>query len=105
MPIVDAELLEAARSYNDITWVDPQGDIKLTGILQRGMTHLDSLAGVPLDYGEGTQGRELLLEYTRYVRADDLRGFDEDYLPELLGMHCKGEVTQYGSQTKTTAVP
>lgn len=103
--IVDGELLAAARSYNDITWTDPDGDIRLSGILQRGMARLNDRAGVSLNYGEGTTARELLLEYTRYVRADDLSGFEADYLPDLLNLHIDGEVAQYGKSAKTPAVP
>lgn len=105
MPIVDGELLAAARSYNDITWEDPEGDAKLSGILQRGMARLNARAGVPLDYREGTTARELLLEYTRYVRADDLKNFELDYLPDLLNLHIDGEVAQYGESAQTPAVP
>ena len=46
-------LLEAVRNYLDITWVDYAGDVKLTGIIERGMKCLNNVAGEELDYSEG----------------------------------------------------
>ena len=87
-------LLQDARNYLDITWADPDGDVKLLGILARGMAYLDHAAGVELDYGEGTAGRALLFDYARYVRAGALQDFGRDFAPELLGLHIAGEVAQ-----------
>ena len=88
-------LLADARNYLDITWTDPDGDVKLLGILARGMGYLDHAAGVALDYGEGTAARALLLDYVRYVRAGALQDFGRDFAPELLGLHIAGEVKQH----------
>lgn len=86
-------LLADARNYLDITWAD--GDVKLLGILARGMGYLDHAAGVELDYGEGTAARALLLDYVRYVRAGALQDFGRDFASELLGLHIAGEVIQF----------
>lgn len=94
MADVPQDLLDAARNYLDVTWEDPEGDIKLYGILQRGMRYLDHAAGMPLDYGEGTAARALLFDYTRYVRAGALQEFGKDFSSELLGLHIAGEVQQ-----------
>ena len=96
-----AELLASARNYLDVTWEDTAGDEKLSGILSRGITKLDKIAGVELDYAEGTTARELLFEYCRYVRADALPDFEGDFQPELLRLHIDGEVTQNAAETAT----
>lgn len=88
-------LLADARNYLDITWEDADGDVKLLGILARGMGYLDHAAGVELDYGEGTAARALLLDYVRYVRAGALQDFGRDFASELLGLHIAGEVIQF----------
>ena len=88
-------LLADARNYLDITWADADGDVKLLGILARGMGYLDHAAGVELDYGEGTAARALLLDYVRYVRAGALQDFGRDFASELLGLHIAGEVVQF----------
>ena len=43
-------LLEAAQNYSDITWDDPDGNKKLSGIIERGMKYLNKVAGAELDY-------------------------------------------------------
>ena len=92
---VPEELLAATRNYLDVTWADADGDVKLLGILARGMGYLDHAAGVELDYGEGTAARALLLDYVRYVRAGALQDFGRDFASELLGLHISGEVAQH----------
>lgn len=92
---VPETLLADARNYLDITWADPDGDVKLWGILLRGIAYLDHAAGVELDYGDGTTARALLLDYVRYVRAGALQDFGRDFAPELLGLHIAGEVEQF----------
>ena len=42
-------LLEAVKNYLDITWDDPEGDEKLSGIIARGMQYLNKVAGAELD--------------------------------------------------------
>lgn len=87
-------LLADTRNYLDITWADPDGDVKLLGILARGMAYLDHAAGVKLDYSGETTARALLLDYVRYVRAGALQDFGQDFSQELLGLHVAGEVAQ-----------
>lgn len=89
-------LLEAGRNYLDITWADPAGDEKLSGILARGMKYLDSIAGEALDYVAEDKPRELLLDYARYVRAGALDEFQGNYLHELLALQIGREVARYG---------
>ena len=89
------ELLSAVRNYLDITWDDPTLDDKLNGIIQRGKTYLDRIAGEPLDYAEGSKGRELLFEYARYARANALQDFAPDFTMELNALHADGEVGRF----------
>lgn len=88
-------LLEAVRNYLDITWVDNAGDVKLTGIIERGMKYLNAVAGEELDYSEEDKPRELLLDYCRYVRSNALNEFQDHYLPELLSLQNQKEVERY----------
>lgn len=86
MAEVTGGLFDAARSYLDITWDDPEGDRKLSGILMRGMTYLDRIAGTALDYDREDTPRALLFDYARYVRSGALDEFQQNYLHELLAM-------------------
>lgn len=91
-------LLIAVRNYLDITWVDPAGDAKLSGIIARGMKYIDSVAGAAMDYTQEDKARELLFDYCRYVRSNALAEFQANYLPELLSLQIAQEVAAYEAE-------
>lgn len=80
---VSPELLAEAKNYLDITWDDPEGDKKLSGMLSRGMRYLDLAAGNKFDYETPDKPQELLFDYVRYVRSNALDEFQTNYLPEI----------------------
>src|SRR5665647_845001 len=93
------ELLLAVRNYLDISWVDADGDIKLTGIISRGIKYIDSIAGTAMDYTIESKPRELLFDYCRYVRSNALDEFQTNYLYELLSLQISQEVKAYKALT------
>ena len=93
--MLPSELLEAVRNYLDITWVDAETDTKLTGIIGRGMSRLDNLAGVPLDYSIEDLPRALLMDYCFYARSNALDEYENNYLPMLLSLQQREEVKAY----------
>ena len=95
-------LLGAVRQYLDITWADAAGDEKLTGIIARGMSYLDHVAGTALDYTLEDKPRELLFDYCRYARANALEDFQTNFLPELLTLQITQEVAAYAAAEETT---
>jgi len=97
-----AGLLEAVRSYLDITWRDDAGDLKLSGIIARGMRYIDSVAGEMLDYTTEDKPRELLMDYCRYVRSNALDEFAANYLHEILALQQAKEVERYLTEQSTT---
>ena len=99
-----SELLEPVRNYLDITWVDPSGDQKLTGIIGRGMAYLDSIAGAAMDYSEESKPRELLFDYCRYARSNALSDFQLNYLHELLSLQISQEVKAYKALTSLSTL-
>lgn len=86
-------LLAAVKNYLDITWDDPDGDTKLSGIIARGMRYLDKAAGAELDYTIEDKPRELLMDYCRYVRSNALDEFQQNYLHELLSLQIETAVS------------
>jgi hypothetical protein len=88
-------LLDAVRNYLDITWSDDAGDLKLTGIISRGMRYLDAAAGEALDYTAEDKPRELLMDYCRYVRSNALDEFAVNYLHEIISLQNAKEVARY----------
>ncbi len=89
------ELLNDVKDYLDITWADSSTDMKLIGIIKRGISYLDSVAGVKQDYSTEGKAKELLLDYCRYVRSNALNEFQNNYLSELLTLQIKQEVEDY----------
>ena len=85
-------LLEDVRNYLDITWVDEASDLKLTGIISRGVEYLNALTGATLDYTTEGKPKELLFDYCRYVRSNALNEFQINYLHELLSLQLSQEV-------------
>lgn len=102
MATLPVGLLEAVRSYLDITWQDDAGDLKLTGIILRGMRYIDRVAGEMLDYSAEDKPRELLMDYCRYVRSNALDEFANNYLHEILSLQQDKEVERYITEQSTT---
>lgn len=94
-------LLDAVKNYLDITWDDDAGDEKLTGIINRGMKYLDTVAGIELDYTEEDKPRELLFEYCRYARSNALDEFAINYQHELLTLQIQSEIGAYDTDDST----
>lgn len=88
-------LLQDVKDYLDIRWDDTTTDKKLTGIIQRGMKYLNSVAGGELDYSTEDKPKELLLDYCRYVRSNALEEFQKNYLHELLSLQIDEEVKRH----------
>lgn len=95
---VQKELLEDIKNYLDITWTDPEGDQKLSGIIARGMAYINRIAGSEQDFTEEAKSRELLFDYVRYVRAGALDEYAKNYLPELLALQIDRKVERYADQ-------
>lgn len=89
------DLLPDARNDLDLTWEDERLDAKLTGILQRGMDYLDTVAGGAQDYGQQGLARALLMEYARYDLSGARSDFGRNYQAELLMLRMKQEVKDY----------
>lgn len=88
-------LLQPVRNYLDITWLDADGDTKITGIIERGIKYIDKVAGATLDYSIEDKPRELLFDYCRYARSNALNEFQDNYLHELLSLQISEEVKAY----------
>jgi hypothetical protein len=97
-------LLEAVRNYLDITWADADLDKKLTGIIERGIKYIDSVAGAAMDYEVEDKPRGLLLDYCRYVRSNALNEFQINYQHELLSLQMAQDITVYKDLVKLSAL-
>ncbi len=89
------ELLIAVRNYLDITWIDADTDLKITGIISRGIRFIDHHAGIELDYESEDNPRALLFDYCRYAWSNALDEFSTNYLPEILNLEISESVKAY----------
>lgn len=99
---VDTQLLKDTKDYLDITWdLDKAGESKLTGIIIRGQSYLNGIAGEKLDYSLEESHRALLFDYVRYVRSNALDEFQKNYRSELLSLQISKEVKRYDQEENT----
>lgn len=85
-------LLADVRSYLGITWVDSATDIKLTGMISRGMARLQIIAGAPLDFTLEEYPKALLLDYVRYANSQALEMWEKNFASELMSLHIDTQV-------------
>ena len=97
-------LLEEVRNFLDVTYVDASGDLKLTGIIARGMMHLDLKAGAAMDYSVEDLPKTLLLNYCLYDKSKALDEFETNYMSMLLSLQQREEVKAYVSLTSLSTL-
>lgn len=89
-------LLGSVRNYLDITWTDAALDEKLLGIIDRGISYIDRIAGRAQNYAEPGPAQGLLMNYCRYERANALEDFAVNYKAELLSLALHEGVAMHG---------
>ncbi len=88
-------LLAGIRSALSITWDEATTNDQLTGIIARGTSYLDGVAGAPQDYAQEGKARELLINYCLYARSGALDQFTASYLGDLSYFQLSEEVSRY----------
>lgn len=96
------KLLGEVRNYLDITWEDAATDQKLTGIIQRGISYLQDVAGAVLDFEVEAMPRSLLFDYCRYARSNALEMFSQNYRGELIMLRIARGVQDVDSTETST---
>ena len=82
------ELLKDIKDYLNITWEDERTDKNITGMIKRGMTYLQKVAGVSsLNFTEEDSPRALLFDYVRYANSQALEMFETNFQSELLSLN------------------
>lgn len=97
-------LLSDVKNYLSITWNDESTEKKLTGIIERGMKYLNSVAGEELDYSTEDKPKELLMDYCRYVRSNALEEYQLNFLHELMSLQIQKEVKRYETEINNTGI-
>ncbi|NFH74545.1 hypothetical protein FDC58_18500 [Clostridium botulinum] len=90
-------LLQDVKDYLHISWDDEKTDKNLTGMIKRGMAHLNKIAGVSfLDYTVEDSPKSLLLDYVRYANSQALEVFEMNFQGELLSLHLEYQANVQG---------
>lgn len=86
-------LFDAVKNYLDVTWeLSSAEQSKLEGIIKRGISYLNRVAGAKMDYTAEDIPRALLMDYVRYIRSNAFDEFQANYLHELLSLQITREV-------------
>lgn len=91
-------LMDDVKNYLDITYDDDLADKKLLGIMTRGMNYLNGIAGMELNYTCENQERQLLFDYCRYARSNDLEAFKINFGSDLVMLRIQNGVEDYAGQ-------
>ena len=84
--------LDTVKNYLDVTWTDSGTDTKLTGILSRAESLLESYAGTELDFtDETTLEAQLLLDCCRYMWYNAIEDFKVKYSQELIMLRARSK--------------
>ena len=83
----DEKLLSDIKNYLDITWSDEATDKKLTGIINRGKSYLQDIAGsFSIDFAVECKARSLLFDYCRYARSNAIEMFEINFKSQLISL-------------------
>ena len=81
------QLLADIKIYLHISWIDLNTDNKLSGMINRGMARLQTIAGASLDFSIEDIPRALLFDYVRYANSQALEMWEKNFASELRSLH------------------
>lgn len=84
--MTEAEIFAAVKNYLDMNWQDEMQDSKISGIIKRGKSRLQNVAGASLSFSENSREMELLLDYCLYAISHALSEWETAYKSELIAL-------------------
>ena len=88
---VTPALMAEIKSSISVTWADVQNDKKITGIIEDGISYLETVSGTALNFDEG-EARRLLKNYCRYAYAGAESEFKNDYASDLAALNFDSQI-------------
>lgn len=92
---VTDKLLSDIKNYLDDMYNDAESDKKLKGIISRGISYLDGIAGVNLNYEIEDMHRALLFDYCRYARSNAIEDFEKNFKSSLVSLRLSKDLDTY----------
>ncbi len=77
-------MLNDVKDYLNITW--DHEDVKISKMIERGESKLNTLTGVELDFSAEGEPKSLLLDYCRYAYNNALEYFESNFSDEILNL-------------------
>lgn len=102
-PRLDAELLEAMKLDQGVTWSDAATDSVFRSRAADGMARIDELLGEPGDYSTPGDARMLLFEYVRYARAGALDVWEHNYQHSIVAAQNKRRIARYAQENAVSS--
>lgn len=93
-------MLESVKSYLNITWNDEATDVKLSQMIERAKTYINSRVGKEMNFEEEGLAKTLLLNYVMYENSGCLDDFFKNYHSEFLSLRIKNEGEKYAEDKK-----
>ena len=85
-------LLRQVKQYLRVTWSDD--DEMLKGMILRGQSRLNAIAGRTLSYETEGLAKSLLFDYVRYANSHALEVFEQNFERELLALHMDNQESE-----------
>lgn len=95
------ELLAEVKNYLDRTWEDAESDKKLVGMIRRGISAINKVAGTEFVYittetqEENLEAKNLLLQYVMYENSGALNEFWLNYKQNIISLQMSEVVKRY----------
>lgn len=92
------EIVLATKNELDITCDDQEIASKIQGIVKRGITYLNEIAGVEMQFTEESIERGLLYNYARYALEGMENEFELNYRSNLVRLRLTKEAEKIATQ-------
>lgn len=82
-------MLDELKNYLDVTWTDTATDTKISGILSRAESFINSYAGATIDFATDLTAKQLLFDLCRYIYCNSLEDFKVNFRGDLIALRAR----------------
>ena len=82
-------MLDELKNYLDVTWTDTATDTKISGILSRAESFINSYAGATIDFSTDLTAKQLLFDLCRYIYCNSLEDFKVNFRGDLIALRAR----------------
>ena len=82
-------MIDELKNYLDVTWTDTATDTKISGILSRAESFINSYAGATIDFETDLSAKQLLFDLCRYIYCNSLEDFKVNFRGDLIALRAR----------------